>query len=147
MLRFGPVDEHHGKYLTDVALGHPLTLARDWSKSFGEVAVTGQAEHDGKAAWQVNLRPADLPTWRALVDAKTGDVLAINASKPLPVGGAIPIKTVLTDYRKSVHGTRLPGKIVTENPASGRTIATFDTIEASKADSAKLFPAAPPSAK
>lgn len=142
-----PVDEHHGKFLVEAMLGHPLTLARDWTKFFTEVAVTGQAEHDGKAAWQVSLRHEALPTWRALVDAKTGDVVALNFSKPLPVGGAIPMKTVLSGYRKAGPGARLPAKIVTENQASGRTIATFDEVVPSKADPATLFPAAPPSPK
>ncbi len=106
---------------------HPAALAGDWRLAFDSVLVTGVGEHEGRKTIQVKLVVGDAPAHSVELDAESGDLLRSSTTR---LGGKVqvPVKTTYSDYRE-VNGLRLPHRVVSSNPFSGRTILVTESID------------------
>ena len=107
---------------------HPRLLYGDWPSLFPRSRVLRADERDGRACWLVELRSGNLPPARAWVDAETGDFLRIESRQPAGEMGYLEVQTELHDWR-DFGGLRLPARVVTENPQTGRTVLHLEEVE------------------
>ena len=125
---FAPRDEAEGDKLRQAQLGHPLTLARDWKRSFDEVRVVGRTKVGDTETVLVELRAGELPPYEIAVDPKTGDVLQLEYAQKLDSGGLLPTTIRFEDYRRVPGGLRLPFRTITRNDPEGETILQLTKI-------------------
>lgn len=121
-------DEVEGERLVQTLLEHPAAVYGDWRAHFGIVEVVRNDTLDGRPVHVVRLKKGDLPSRTYHVDAGNGDVLQVNQ---IVLEGPVrmPVTVRYSDFA-DVDGIRLPARVELENPASGRTVLTFETREA-----------------
>lgn len=138
---FGPRDDLMGERLQQMLLLSPLLYGRGLQAVFDDVSVDGVSTDDGRETAKVSLTKGDLPTIKAEVDLKTGDILKTSYEALWSGPGNIPTTETLSDYR-GVLGLRLPHVIERKTRSSG--VVRVTNIEyAAVEDAAGLFPAEP----
>lgn len=119
--------EQEDDELAQAILAHPGAVEGDWSEYFDSVEVTGTDTVNDRPVYVVRLKKADLPSRIYRIDAETGDVLRMNQIA-IEFWGPIPMTTTYRDFAE-IDGIRRPMRVEIENPASGKTIFTFEKIE------------------
>jgi CubicO group peptidase (beta-lactamase class C family) len=143
---FGPFEELDGKLLANARLSHPAAVWGDWRKYYDTIRVVSSDNLNGKTVYVVELKQGDLPLTTLYLDSTTGDIL-LSESYSLQEGGiSIPMTTVYEDYR-DIQGLRLAYKETTSNEQTGRTISTFDKMEAKVTTPKDFFTLTPPAVK
>ena len=109
---------------------HKVIESTDFSfpDFFDSITVLRVEELDGMKVWVVRLEVDDIPDVIVWVDPATGDVLKADTRKLFPGVGEIPITSRFEDYRV-LHGVRIPSRIITSEPVSGRIemeVSRFD---------------------
>ena len=88
--------------------------------------MTRNDELDGRTVHVVRLSKGDLPSRSYWVDAENGDVLRV---KQVVVEGPIriPVTVHYSEFRE-IGGIRTAMRVENENPASGKTVLTFEDV-------------------
>jgi len=132
-----------GAALERARKGSLATIFGDWRLFYDKITVTQRLTVAGRAGYVVELRHGDSPPDTQFVDAQTGDVLRASSVTPVPGAGDIPVGMQFEDYR-TVNGVRIPFRITTTNPVSGRVIFDIKSVEINLTAPADLFDLAPP---
>ncbi|MGH1343611.1 MAG: serine hydrolase domain-containing protein [Nannocystales bacterium] len=140
---FGPRDDLLGERLEQMQLLSPLLYGRGLSAVFDDVSVEGVSTDDGRKTAKVVLTKGELPSLKATLDLKTGDILETRYEALWSGPGNIPTTETLSDYRGAL-GLRLPHTIERKTQSSGVIRVSnieYTTVE----DTTGLFPAEPTS--
>ncbi len=128
--RYTPMEgvrELKGLERAQLGLEHPRVQEGDWREVFDSARVVRADELDGKSVWVVRLVSGELPPLDYWVDAENGDLLRIDMST---VEGPLRIPTTTTYHDfEEIEGFRRAKRVEAVNPASGRTVMTFDSLE------------------
>lgn len=138
---FGPRDDLMGERLQQMLLLTPLVYGRGLRAVFDDVTVDGVSTDDGRQMAKVSLTKGELPTVRAKVDLKTGDILQTSYEALWSGPGNIPTTETLSDYRSAL-GLRLPHTIERKTQPSGVIRLSNIEYEAVE-DTTGLFPTEP----
>jgi hypothetical protein len=130
--------EQGGKELRQTILSHPSVQLGDWRKHYDAVRVLRAAQVSGRKIYVVQLESAGLPPTQVSVDAETGDVLREERKLLLPIGGAMQMTMVYSDFRE-IGGMRLPYRTVTTTEPTGRLILEVEKVEVGVRVSPRTF--------
>ena len=102
-------------------------MTGDWSEFFDSIEVIRNEALDERPTHVVRLRKGELPSRTYWVDAETGDVLRV---KNMGIEGSIriPITVSYSEFQET-RGIRSAMRVEIENPASGRTVLSFESAE------------------
>lgn len=130
-----------GIELSSALHDHPRTTYGDWRPHYsGETLIRTITNKDGRTLHVVELRAEGLPATTIHVDAKTGDIVEVHGVEMVGNGMRVPVVAKLSDYRV-VAGLRLPHRIETSNPHTGRMVITVVEVETKlPADPARFTP-------
>jgi CubicO group peptidase (beta-lactamase class C family) len=121
------LDVLKGDELAQAILGHPGAVEGDWRNYFDSVEVVRNDVLDERPVHVVRLRKGDMPSRTYWVDAENGDVLRV---RQVVIEGPIRIPAMVTFSEfELLNGIRTARRAVSENPASGKTVLTFDKFE------------------
>ncbi len=100
---------------------------------------------DDRPVHVVRLKKGDLPSRTYWIDAEHGDVLRV---KLIAIEGSvrIPVTITLSDFEE-FDGIRIPMRVEIENPASGKTVLTFEKVESDLELGDEVFTLEDPDAK
>jgi hypothetical protein len=123
-----PEEEFGGRRLRTVHDASSAMRLLDWRDGFEKVQILKREEIDGTPTIRVMLRNPDSPPITVYCDEKTGDVLRLEASLPIPAANSeIPMVSTLSDYR-DVDGLRIPFKMSMHNSQTGITEITIRKV-------------------
>ncbi len=117
-----------GDELAQVLLEHPAAVYGDWRAYFDSVEVLRNDSVGDRPVHVVRLESGDLPSRSYWVDAENGDILRVKMTA-LERTMRIPVTIDYSDFEVR-NGIRVPKRVEVANPASGKTVLTFDTFEA-----------------
>ncbi|MFT5733700.1 MAG: CubicO group peptidase (beta-lactamase class C family) [Planctomycetota bacterium] len=116
-----------GIELVQAQLAHPDAVAGDWRRHFDRVSVARTDQLKDRKAYVLLLEKKGLPNRFYWVDAETGDIVRVQQTFVVR-GQRIPLETTFSNFRE-VEGIRTAHRVVHENPATGRTVLTIESIE------------------
>lgn len=137
---FGPREDLMGERLQQALLLSPFLYGRGLQAVFDGVSVDDVSTDDGRETAKVSLTKGELPTVRASIDLKTGDILKTSYEALWSGPGNIPTTETLSEYR-GVLGLRLPHTIERKTRPSGVIRLTNIVYEA--AEDSVVFPSEP----
>ncbi|MEE8154223.1 MAG: hypothetical protein V3T53_04600, partial [Phycisphaerales bacterium] len=116
-----------GDELTQAILGHPGAVEGDWNDYFDSVEVVRNDTANDRPVHVVRLKKGDLPSRTYWIDAERGDVLRV---KQIAIESSIRIPVTITysDFEE-FDGIRSAMRVEIKNPASGKMVLTFETVE------------------
>lgn len=120
-------EELKGDKLAQALLEHPGAVEGDWNEHFDKIEVARSDKVGERPVFVVNLKKGSLPSRSYWVDAETGDVLLVKLIA-LENGLRIPMTITQSDFQL-VDGLRTAMQITIENPESGRTVLTIESID------------------
>lgn len=121
------LEELAGHERMQALLEHPSSIEGDWTEYYDDVAVLRTETLEGRPVHVVRLTKGDFPPRTCWVDAETGDVVRLEQ---VMVEGSIriPVTLVYSEF-EDFGGLRRATRVVSENPATGRTELRFEEIE------------------
>jgi CubicO group peptidase (beta-lactamase class C family) len=130
-----------GVELREATLGHPRVTFGDWRPHYtSETLLRTITTKAGDQRHVVELRAEAFPTSTMFVDAKTGDLVEIRTFEVAGSGMRVPVVIEYSDFRV-IAGVRLPHRIETFNPRTGRVFMTVVAVETKlPADPARFAP-------
>ena len=116
-----------GDELTQAILAHPGAVEGDWNDYFDSVEVVRNDTVNDRPVHVVRLKKGDLPSRTYWIDAEHGDVVRV---KQIAIEGPvrIPVTVTYSEFEE-LDGIRSAMRVEIENPASGRTVLTFEKVE------------------
>jgi CubicO group peptidase (beta-lactamase class C family) len=140
---FDRLEPTTGIELRQATLGHPRVTFGDWRPHYAsETLLRTITTKAGDQRLVVELRAEGFPISTMFIDAKTGDLVEIRTFEVDGNGMRVPVVVEYSDYRV-VAGLRLPHRIETINPRSGRVITTVVAVETKlPADPSRFAPMA-----
>ncbi len=137
---FEPREASSGVALAQAKLNHPRVVWGDWRPHVAGETLLRTTSEDGRTIHIVELRPEGLPAYTIGVDGKTGDIVQVDYVQVTPEGLRFPVSVKLSDYRV-VKGLRVPHRIESSNPHTGKSTATVLEVETGvAADPARFAP-------
>lgn len=125
----GPTTERDNRAFAAAKLGNPLLFVDDLRQYAALIEVTGtEALAQGGTGVVLTLKPEHGPEQRLVIDPETGRIAVFRATAEGPAGMRIPIVTRLSDWRE-FDGLWYPCRQEVENPASGLSVITIESVE------------------
>ncbi len=115
-----------GDELIQALLEQPGAVEGDWRERFDSVEVVRNDSVDGRPVHVVRLEKGHLPSRTYWIDAESGDLVRVNRIA-IEDSARIPVMTTFSEFEEH-DGLRRAMRVEIENPASGRTVLTFEKI-------------------
>ncbi len=117
-----------GAHLDQTRANTPAALFGDWSRRFDAVAIERVDEERGARTLRVRLTRGGAPALVVHVDLVTGDLVRAEL-RDLVDGGSSSARTVTFEGWRELEGLRLPTRMLSEDPAAGRIVVEYASVE------------------
>ncbi len=131
-----------GDALERARAGNFSAIFGDWRQFFTSIVVKDRIKVEGRDGYVIELQHGKEPPTTVIIDARTGDVLRSRAVTVVPGAGSLLVGTDYEDYRE-VGGLRIPFRITSTNPVSGRVILEFTSVRTNLTATDGLFDLSP----
>lgn len=124
----GGEQELLGAHLDQTRANSPVAFFGDWSRRFEHVRIERVDEERDRRTLRVRLTCGAAPAFVVHVDLATGDVVRAEISD-LVDGGASFTRIVTFEGWRELEGLRLPTRLISEDPSSGRIVVEYVGLE------------------
>lgn len=119
-------------------LKNPFTRLNDWRRSFKSVEIIRKDRIGDEDAWVLRLKGEFFPVLTRYVSVRTGLLLKEDTWITAKGLGTFPRTNRYEDYR-DVAGVRLPFRMITESPITGKQVLQITDAKANPQLSAEMF--------
>ncbi len=119
-------------------LKNPFTRLEDWRRSFKSIEIIRKDRIGDEDVWVLRMKGGFLPALTRYVSVRTGLLLREDVWITAKGLGTFPRTNTYEDYR-DIAGVRLPFRMITESPVTGKQVLQITDAKANPQLPAEMF--------